>query len=198
MPRTEAENQRLREEQRAKILAAARKVFARKGIAATMADVAAAAEVSQGLAYRYFANKDALFRALVEQTILSALSGIQHVLELPTSPGERLDLLVTRVLQARREHPEFFQLFQQVLSDEATPADLRQLVSKRSQSYQDAIRQLIVEGQAIGEVAAGDPDQLITAIMACFEGLSRLALRDPQQVKNHFPDAAIILRMLKP
>lgn len=198
VPRTEAENQRIREEQRAKILAAARKVFARKGIAATMADVAAAAEISQGLAYRYFANKDALFHALVEQTIQFALSKIQHILELPASPGERLELLVTSVLQARREHPEFFQLFQQVLGDEATPADLRQAAGKRNRGYQDAIRQLIVEGQATGEVAAGDPDQMITAIMACFEGLSRLALRDPEQVKNHFPDAAIILRMLKP
>lgn len=198
MPRTEEENQRIREGQRAKILEAARRVFARKGLAATMADVAAAAEVSQGLAYRYFANKDALFRALVEQTILFALSTIQHILEMPETPGERLTLLITSVLQARRGHPEFFQLFQQVLGDEATPADLRQAVSKRNRSYQDAIRQLIVEGQASGEIADGDPDQMITAIMACFEGLSRLALRDPEQVKNHFPDAAIILRMLKP
>jgi AcrR family transcriptional regulator len=30
-----------------------------------MAEVAVAAGVSQGLAYRYFANKDELFRALV-------------------------------------------------------------------------------------------------------------------------------------
>jgi AcrR family transcriptional regulator len=59
MPRTEEANQRIREAQRAKILEAAWNVFARHGLTATMADVAAAAEVSYGLVYRYFVNKEA-------------------------------------------------------------------------------------------------------------------------------------------
>ena len=44
MPRTEEANQQIRQEQRTKILNASRNVFARKGRAATMADVAAEAE----------------------------------------------------------------------------------------------------------------------------------------------------------
>jgi hypothetical protein len=56
MPLTEAANQRIREAQRAKILRAAWKAFARKGRAMTMADVATAANVSYGLTYRYFAS----------------------------------------------------------------------------------------------------------------------------------------------
>jgi AcrR family transcriptional regulator len=45
-PRTEEVNERIRDEQREKILDAARRVFARKGFAATkMADVAAGASV---------------------------------------------------------------------------------------------------------------------------------------------------------
>src|SRR5229473_589037 len=114
MPRPEEANQRIREEQRAKILDGARKVFARKGLAATMADVAAEAVVSQGLAYR------------------------------------------------------------------------------------DVMRQLIVEGQAAGEVAEGDPDQMVIVVLACLDGLSRLVLWDSEQVKKHFPDAGLLLRMLKP
>jgi len=66
MPRTEAANQRRRSAQREKILDAARKVFARKGMAATMGEIAAEASVSHGLAYHYFANKEALFHALVD------------------------------------------------------------------------------------------------------------------------------------
>ncbi len=69
MPRTAEANQRLREEQRAKILDGAMKVFAQKGSAATMAEIAAAAEVSQGLAYRYFANKEAIIHAVLEHVI---------------------------------------------------------------------------------------------------------------------------------
>jgi hypothetical protein len=61
------------------------------------------------------------------------------------------------------------------------------------------MKQLIIEGQATSEVAAGDPDQLVAAMMACLHGLwSGMTLLDPEEIKNHFPDAKIILRMLRP
>jgi AcrR family transcriptional regulator len=199
MPRTEEENQRIRAEQRAKILDAARKVFARKGRAATMAEVAAEAEVSQGLAYRYFTSKEALFNTLIEQMVQSGPPAVQLILEMPGTPGERLDLMISRVVESRRERPEFHQIFFQMIIDETIPNDLRELVSKQGQTFQEVMRQLIVEGQATGEVAAGDPDQLVAAVMACFLGLwSGMALHDPKEVKKHFPDARIILRMLRP
>ncbi|GIM47935.1 hypothetical protein DNHGIG_34840 [Collibacillus ludicampi] len=198
MPRTEEANQRLREAQRAKILDAARKVFARKGWAATMADIAAAAEISQGLAYRYFANKEAIFNEVVKQAVQSGYSRLQRILEMPGTPGERLELLVSRVFENRRERLEFFQLIVQAFQDEATPEDLRDLLRMQSQTFQDVMRQLIVEGQATGEVADGDPDQLVLAVIACLNGLSSLALRLPEKFKNHFPEPRIIMRMLKP
>ncbi len=198
MPRTEEANQRIREEQRAKILDGARKVFARKGLAATMADVAAEASVSQGLAYRYFANKEAIFQALFEQIVQTSLAAVPRFLEMPGTPGERLDFLISSAWEGRREHPEFYQLMYQVLSDEATPDNLRELIGRQGQAYQDVMRQLIVEGQATGEVAEGDPDQMVIVVLACLDGLSRLALWDSEQLKKHFPDAGLLLRMLKP
>ncbi len=145
MPRTEEANQRIREEQRAKILDGARKVFARKGLAA----------------------------------------------------GERLDFLISSAWEGRREHPEFYQLMYQVLSDEAAPDNLRELIDRQGQAYRDVMRQLIVEGQAAGEVAEGDPDQMVIVVLACLDGLSRLVLWDSERVKKHFPDAGLLLRMLK-
>lgn len=50
MPRTEESNQRIRDEQTRKIITAATKFFAHKGLAATrMADIAAEAGISYGL-----------------------------------------------------------------------------------------------------------------------------------------------------
>jgi len=52
---------------RTDILAAAKKVFARKGYhATTIADIAKAAKLSYGSIYWYFDSKEALFHALVE------------------------------------------------------------------------------------------------------------------------------------
>src|SRR5215468_10032538 len=101
MPRTEADNERVRDEQRARILDGARAVFARRGMAATMAEVAAAAGVSQGLAYRYFASKDELFRALVAEAMLS--SDLPEAMS--DAPSASLEFLVSRLLEVRRDHP---------------------------------------------------------------------------------------------
>lgn len=198
MPRTEEANQRIREEQRGKILEAAWKVFARKGRAMTMADVATAANVSYGLVYRYFASKEAILHALVEQNLHSSEAAFQRFGEKPGTPGERLDFLVSRMVEIRRERPELSQLFYQVLSDEATPSNLRELARSHGQAFQDMLRRLIVEGQATGEVTASDPDQLVTAVLAFLDGLTRLAITNPERFKWHFPDAGIILRMLHP
>lgn len=202
MPRTEEAKQRVREEQRAKILDAARKVFARKGLAATMAEVAAEAGVSQGLAYRYFPGKEELFQTMVEQILQASPTLTRVVAEQPGTPGERLSWLITRIVESRRDQPEFYQLFYQMLYDESVPNDLRERVRIQGLHFQQVLRQLIVEGQATGEIAQDDPDQLIVAVMACLEGLWRgIALLEPldvAQVKKHFPDANIILRMLKP
>src|SRR6266851_9069843 len=189
MPRTEEANQRIREEQRARILEAAWKVFARKGRAMTMADVAAAADVSYGLTYRYFASKEAILHALVQQTLQSREVAFQRFGEIPGTPGERLDFLLSRLIENRRNHPEFSQLLYQVLSDEATPADLREQALRYGQAFQDVLKGLIVEGQATGEVTAGDPDQLVTAILAFLDGLTRLAVINPERFQKHFPDA---------
>ena len=69
-PRTEETNARIREEQKERILEAAKVIFAHKGFSETkMSDIAAAANVSYGLAYHYFANKEAIFTNLLQYAL---------------------------------------------------------------------------------------------------------------------------------
>jgi len=197
MPRTEVANERVRQDARARILAGARAAFARKGLAATMADVAASAGVSQGLPYRYFADKNALVRLLVTEAVQQA-DAKGSPLAQPGSATERLHRLVTSLVEARRAQPELFLLFQHVASDPATPRDLLELIQARGRGVEVAMRQLIAEAQAAGEAAPDDPDQLVTAIMACLDGLGRFTLGHPGQAAQHFPAAHIITRILQP
>jgi hypothetical protein len=76
--------------------------------------------------------------------------------------------------------------------------DVRELLGKRYQMLLDTLRQLIVEGQASGEVAPGDPDHLVAIMTACLDGLTRWAVRDPEQFSTYVPDAEIVLRLFKP
>jgi AcrR family transcriptional regulator len=186
-----------REAQRANILQGAKRAIARKGRAATMADVAEAAGVSQGLAYRYFPSKEDIYRELIEQALEQTnLATAQP--ESSSTPGERLTLLIRRLVEYRREHLEIFQLLDQVLSSGKPPDDVAELIRQRRESFLSEFRQLIVDGQATGEVAAGDPEQLVIAISVSLEGLTRFGLQHPEQFHKLCPDASILLRMLRP
>lgn len=200
MPRTPEANQRIREAQRAKILESARSVFARKGMETTITDIAAEAQMSLGLAYRYFADKEAIFSELVKQTIPADSTGIQQLLEMPGTPGKRLATLISSIVGARgqREPLEAHQLLHHALDADAMPEEIRELLSRRYQMLLATMRQLIVEGQATGEVAPGDPDQLVAVMSACLDGLTRWALRDPEQFRTYVPDAQIVLRLFQP
>ncbi len=199
MPRSKESNQRIREETEKKILDSARIVFGRKGSSATMADVAVEAGVSQGLAYRYFASREEILTTLVKRSAQSGGGPAARIKEIQGTPGERLTVLVSYLLKDRREHPEFYQFLYQVLADEKMPEELRKLVRKNGRIILDTMRQLIVEGQTSGQVAKDDPDQLLTALIACIDGLvKRINLGDPKTSNQNFPDDRIILRILKP
>jgi AcrR family transcriptional regulator len=200
MPRTTEANQRIREAQRAKILESARSVFARKGMEATITDIATEAQISIGLAYRYFADKEAIFSELVKQTIPADSAGFQQLVQMDAPPGERLAVLISSIVAARghREPLEAHQLLNHALQAGAMPDDVRELLGRRYQMLLDTMRQLIVEGQATGEVAPGDPDQLVAVVSACLDGLTRWAVRDPEQFRTYVPDAEIVLRLFKP
>ncbi len=197
MPRTEFANQQLREEQRTNILKAAREVFAQKGSSATMADIAEKAGVSQGLAYRYFASKDEIFLVLFKQVMDSAKEYDQIIRELPGTPAERFQKIVTRLLELRKERPGYYQQLYWMLSDKETPKEIRERVTRQGVAFRKEMRKLLVEGQKARMIANDDPDQLLEAIMGAMDGLWRRIAYDPESAKN-FPDPRIILRMLKP
>jgi AcrR family transcriptional regulator len=199
MPRTEEVNHQIRDEARGRILDAAKKVFARRGPAATMAEVAREAGVSQGLAYRYFESKEVILATLIKEASEAGGGLSSRMKAIRGTPGERLLLLITNVLDRRRREPEFFQLLYQALTDYKTPDELRDVVRKGGEAMRAEIRKLIVEGQATGEVAKDDPDQLLGVVMACLDGLSRAMLvLEPKKASAAVPEATVLMRMLRP
>jgi AcrR family transcriptional regulator len=197
MPRTEEEHQRIREEQKKHILEAAVRVFARKGLATTkMADIAAEANVSYGLAYHYFPNKERILDELLEESLQMVARTAQQALEMPGTPWDRLHWLVSTRIQGLQEHPEFIMVFHQALTDDVTRGKWREVAQKKMDYLVEVLKRLITEGQTTGQFACDDPDQLVTALRACLHGLTFCAL-SPDHTPN-LPDACIILRLLMP
>ncbi len=76
---------------RAALLATARALFATKGYAATgTEEVVAQAAVTRGALYYHFADKQALFAAVVEQVAQEALSAIEQAAAKAKSPVDAL------------------------------------------------------------------------------------------------------------
>ncbi len=73
------------------IVAAALDVFVERGFAATkLADVARRAGVTKGTIYLYFENKEALFKAVVRETIVPVIAKGEALVQALTAPhGER-------------------------------------------------------------------------------------------------------------
>lgn len=199
MPRSQEANRRIREAQRAHLLEAAHRVFARRGAAGTMAEIAREAGVSQGLAYRYFPSKEAILASLVSQLTQQGGGQAARLRSVMGTPGERLRRIVEGILAAHRDQAEFFQLVYQFITDPAMPRSYSAAVSKSGRTLESGLREMIVEGQATGEVLDGDPDQLLEALMSLVEGRLRRATRMPaDEVRRRFPEPAIVLRLLFP
>lgn len=198
MPRTPEDNEQIRAARREELLAAAAKVFARKGFAATrVSDLAQAAGLSHGLVYHYFPSKDAVYAAILEDAFeraradVAALSGGRTL--------ERLSLALERALARIRERPEVMLLVAQAHLSEAVPSVCRARVREFAAStYRDlvlALRRAQDEGDVMDDAPA---EELATSLMGLLRGLALLALVDAGGAGRHFPTAETLLSMLRP
>jgi AcrR family transcriptional regulator len=84
----------------AELAAAALALFVEKGFAATrLDDVAARAGVSKGTLYLYFDSKEALFRAVIEESVLPLIEASEARVVANLDDPARLLLLVVGVLR---------------------------------------------------------------------------------------------------
>src|SRR3954469_6235855 len=97
-------NRERTEETRAALLAAARKLFIERGYADTATpDIVTAAGVTRGALYHHFADKRALFHAVVEQEAAIVAAEIERAAPDTISPAEALLSGGDAYLDAMRE-----------------------------------------------------------------------------------------------
>ena len=194
MPRTKEAFQQIRDESKQHILNKAAVVFASRGVANTkISDLAEAAGISQGLIYRYFDSKEDVFIDLLERAVRGAVQRAQAALELPGTPWDRLVRLTEQFLRGMSQEPVYHQIFSQAL---ALPGRAREVI-KELGALRDALRQLIIDGQADGQIVKRDPDQLVLLYLCCLYGLAAGAGFYSRALMAHFPDAENILQILK-
>lgn len=198
MPRSKQQNQQIKEERRRQIMDAALKVFATKGLAATMiSDIAAAADLSYGLIYHYFHDKEELFLALVERALQGTQYLTENVMAQLGTPWERLYMLIGEMVEGAHATPEYFRIMLQAQLTEAPTSAVHALMTQYGGRIWGNVETLIRQGQEAGQVIDGDPRELVGLLIAIIQGLSlnqTVEFLDPEA----YPRVETIMRFLRP
>lgn len=103
--------ERKKERTRLEILHAATRVLARKGLHATkITDIAAAADVGVGTFYLHFDTKEALFAAVVEETVARLKATVDEARTSVSDPVERVVVSNRALCRFAQENREVFKI----------------------------------------------------------------------------------------
>jgi TetR/AcrR family transcriptional regulator, transcriptional repressor for nem operon len=183
---------------RDRILDTATALIFEHGVAGTtLDDVRAAAKVSKGQLYHYFADKDELIHAVIDRTIQQVLDAQPRLAKLSTwtAISSWLDDLVH--LQVQRHAvggcPIGSLAGELAETDELTRAEL----AGGFERWEAPLRQGLEQMQAEGKLRRNaDPARLATATLAAIQGglVLTQTRRDPQQLRTALDAAYVYLR----
>lgn len=134
-----------REHRRAELVAAAVAAIDHHGPGASLADIAASAGVSKPVLYRYFADKDDLYRAVGHWGATSVLEGLLPALLSEAPVRQRVHDAVDMYLSLIDQHPQVFVLLVEHRPDGASDplADGKELIAAAlARTLGDVLREL--------------------------------------------------------
>jgi AcrR family transcriptional regulator len=195
-PRNAEQNEQIKDERREQILSAALKVFGKKGFAATkISDIVAGAGMSHGLVYHYFRSKEEIFYELLKRAMMTSSQSLLLVDKMPVSPLEKVRETARYILGSINSYQDSAHYFLMVLhaSVMEAPEDIRELMSLSNITLQTFGR-IVTEGQKMGEIREGDPQEMTIAFFAAIQGI---ALYKLSMENFKIPDPEILVNMLK-
>jgi AcrR family transcriptional regulator len=116
MPRTPAENDRIRRETTERILTTALSLFCKTGYYATSIEaIAKLAQISKGLLYHYFRSKEEVLGALVDRRIEEVLV-VMNAAKRKRTPAAQIRHIVEGALADVQRQPEVFRFYLNLFS----------------------------------------------------------------------------------
>lgn len=187
-PRTVEQNQALREESRARILEAALALFSAHGYERTTVKmIAEAAGVAQGLMYSHFDGKEALLRAIFEQSVADVNESFALAAEgaaAPPSPAA----IIRGAFVILRQKRDFWRLSYGARMQQPVLAAL----GGEIMAWADTIRATLERSLRAAGVAA--PEVEARLLFAAIDGVAQHYVLDPEQYPLDAVIAALVAR----
>jgi AcrR family transcriptional regulator len=142
------------------ILAAATRVLADKGFAAaSIADIAQAAGVSDGLIYKYFESKRDLLENVLEGFYERVIADLESKVARGRTFEQRLHVLIGEHLQVFIADRDLCRLF---ISEVRTASDYRgSAIQQLNRRYTSILIKIVNQGLADGDIAPGIDPRLV-------------------------------------
>lgn len=173
-PRSREISDAVREASRARVLDAARELFAERGyFACRVSDIGRRAGMSPGNVYWHFESKEAILRAILADGFGSLETMTAEVAAEYGPARRKLEILVDRTLALYDRNKEFAVILGGLMGEGGQQLilslgfDMEEIGGR----YHANLRSVFAEARAEGAVAPADPDLLVAYYFAFFNGL---------------------------
>ena len=174
-PRSEALNEQLRQESRAKIVHHALMLFSRRGFDRTaMSAVAKAAGVSPGLIYHYFESKEVLLREIFLESMADVRASFVAA-DAAKTPHARLERLIRASFDLVQRHLAFWRLSYAVRMQPAVLAALGEELTQWTQLIRERLEGYLREAGAV------EPKLEAEVLFALIDGVAQHYALEPER-----------------
>jgi AcrR family transcriptional regulator len=189
MPRTSAENDRIRRATREQILKTTLSLFCDKGYYPTsIEEIAKQAQISKGLLYHYFKSKADVLAALVDIRINDVLS-VMNMAKAQPNPASQIRHIVEGALLDVQQKPDVFRFYLNLFSQ----PKLDPIVAEYSQKLMDEqSRQFEVQTGMFEKLGVENPRQRSLYFSATLQGIMLMFSTYPQNFPTDEMKAQVI------
>jgi AcrR family transcriptional regulator len=181
---------------RTRLLEAAARVYARRGIdVATLDDVAAEAGFSKGAVYSHFGNKENLLRALLEEHLTAQLEEQVELFHSGEGVAERPRAGADHWMAQLDQSADEFRLYVELWVHAQRDPKLRREFAERLDQMRSTFARLAEEtSEELGlETSPGGPEQVANMMVGASHGLAIMRLADPEGVPKELLGATLAL-----
>jgi AcrR family transcriptional regulator len=197
MPRNKEANQKVKDERREQILAAALELFAKRGLASTrISDISAKTGISQGLIYHYYKSKEEVFITLINDAIEKMNNAALELEKLPISAKEKIIIAVEELMKGfenKKNTANYYFLITQTALSESFPKEAKEIILSQNNVKYNVITRIFIEGQNDGTIKKFNADEMAIIFFSIINGLAMNKAVNGTNFK--MPDKKIILNM---
>jgi AcrR family transcriptional regulator len=158
-----------------------------------MEDIAAEAEVGKGTIYRYFADKEELYHALLTRASEQFVDRLHNEAKRPGPARERLEGAVGAIISWFDEQPHLLVLIQRAEVMQRPGQEFPWLEARKDLFR--LVKELFAEGERSGEFAVHDPELAALMLLGGLRGVIRFGQQPrandlPQKIVTDFLEGA--------